>query len=770
MGKSKKQICVSNNNSDILPIIEVLKEIKNSEFVKASEIFYDDFNRIIERLSDRTFKLAIVGEFSSGKSTFLNALIGEDILKHGAKETTATVTELQNVFRQDNKSVMDVYHVNGKIEKDVQASEITDYTSTSSQKYAVAQEIEKVVIKSNILKRDLPVCFVDTPGLNGVADNHREKTIEQIKNAHACIYLMQVRGLGQSDIDFLKYISKYQHNIIFVQNFIDELKKLEGETPKEKIQEQKRIIEEKVIDADRKIEYQIVAVSARKALISKSHEFDTYNGEALTEELRDRLYDESAFESVYDVINDLMEKNERNKIQQRDAVLVSLNLLEQLRSIVTFENDKEKKEWDNSIEGVNKRNYEKLIELLNENKEAYEKKLKNYVEAESMDIRKECNQNILTGMDNIQGILKNNLNSITKVEELEKYIIETMPGRLYSLISDIEDDSNSQLQIKFDNLISNAVLRIKQYTGSSTNIKIEEIDMHTKYAKSEYKNFVKEEGEIENLRGALSEKKAKDAKIRKDMVYKKMELESIENKIRDTQNSISRNSDSKQLEVSRLGKMPEKEKRTRKETYYVDRGGFGIMDFLLGPKEKTRYVDYYDDSKQREWKKKKEDIENKYHEKENNLNNQSRILADKKRQYSEDISRITRGEVSRKNEISNMERLLETKIEYIEVQKKKAKLEYLDKIRASAMDSVNEYLDNIKLIFQENFENAVSENKTQASRIINSLFNVSYDERINYLKTLICETEGAKGYEQTETLIQIIDKTRKKMEEYLCQQ
>lgn len=104
---------------------------------------------------------------------------------------------------------------------------------------------------------------------------------------HVSIYLMQVRGLGQSDIDFLKYISKYQNNIIFVQNFIDELKKLEGETPEQKIEQQKKIIDEKIISENPEIRYEIVAVSSRKALISKSNDFDVYNGEKLTEELRD---------------------------------------------------------------------------------------------------------------------------------------------------------------------------------------------------------------------------------------------------------------------------------------------------------------------------------------------------------------------------------------------------------------------------------------------------------------------------------------------------
>ena len=116
-------------------------------------------------------------------------MLGKDLLKHGAKETTATITEIHNGNSEGNETYLDVYYLNGKVEPHISAERIMDYTATASTTHAVAQEIEKVVITSRIIDSDDRVCFVDTPGLNGIADNHREKTIEEIKNAHACIYL-----------------------------------------------------------------------------------------------------------------------------------------------------------------------------------------------------------------------------------------------------------------------------------------------------------------------------------------------------------------------------------------------------------------------------------------------------------------------------------------------------------------------------------------------------------------------------------------------------
>lgn len=287
MAKEKKVLKKNKRENNISSVVNAIQEVRDNEYVKNVDLFEHDFQGIIDRLLDDSFRVAVVGEFSSGKSTFLNALLGKDLLKHGAKETTATITEIHNGNSEGNETYLDVYYLNGKVEPHISAERIMDYTATASTTHAVAQEIEKVVINSRIIDSDDRVCFVDTPGLNGIADNHREKTIEEIKNAHACIYLMQVRGIGQSDIDFLKYILKYQNNIIFVKNFIDELKKLEGETPEQKIEQQKKIIDEKIISENPEIRYEIVAVSSRKALISKSNDFDVYNGEKLTEELRD---------------------------------------------------------------------------------------------------------------------------------------------------------------------------------------------------------------------------------------------------------------------------------------------------------------------------------------------------------------------------------------------------------------------------------------------------------------------------------------------------
>lgn len=75
----------------------IINKIEDNEELKTIEGFTKEAEVFRERLNDDEIRIAVVGEFSSGKSTFINALIGKDILNHATKETTAVITRLINV-------------------------------------------------------------------------------------------------------------------------------------------------------------------------------------------------------------------------------------------------------------------------------------------------------------------------------------------------------------------------------------------------------------------------------------------------------------------------------------------------------------------------------------------------------------------------------------------------------------------------------------------------------------------------------------------------
>ena len=52
----------------------------------------DTINRLAKPFLYGNFTLAVVGKMSSGKSTFINALIGQEILPTGHFQTTSAIT------------------------------------------------------------------------------------------------------------------------------------------------------------------------------------------------------------------------------------------------------------------------------------------------------------------------------------------------------------------------------------------------------------------------------------------------------------------------------------------------------------------------------------------------------------------------------------------------------------------------------------------------------------------------------------------------------
>ena len=70
-------------------------------------------HRLAKPFEEGYFTLAVVGEMSAGKSTFINALIGEDILPTGKAQTTSLITYVT----KDAKMSMEVLYSDGHKEK-----------------------------------------------------------------------------------------------------------------------------------------------------------------------------------------------------------------------------------------------------------------------------------------------------------------------------------------------------------------------------------------------------------------------------------------------------------------------------------------------------------------------------------------------------------------------------------------------------------------------------------------------------------------------------
>lgn len=148
-----------------------------------------DVNRLQETITqlDELFLLVIVGEFNSGKSAFINALIEEKVLEEGPTPTT----DLINILKYGEE----------------QSSRVVDNLRVT--RYPL-----------DLLKN---VNIVDTPGTNSIVQEHDELTMNFIPKADFVVFVISVdRPLTDSEREFLELISiKWKRKVIFLLNKID---------------------------------------------------------------------------------------------------------------------------------------------------------------------------------------------------------------------------------------------------------------------------------------------------------------------------------------------------------------------------------------------------------------------------------------------------------------------------------------------------------------------------------------------------------------------
>ena len=210
--------------------IQVMEALEKKDEADNLRVFYNNVEKNV-------FSIVVVGEFSAGKSTFLNAMMHKKALPTFSAETTATVNFLRHVTCAPNGEAGIVYYREPKgsteVLENLDSATIERVVSTRGDKEndRVATRVDHVDLffDSDFLTDG--VTLVDSPGLNGTADHHREITEEQICRSSACIFLFNAEQPGsKSNFDFLRELKSRNSNIFFVLNKINTIKTAEEET------------------------------------------------------------------------------------------------------------------------------------------------------------------------------------------------------------------------------------------------------------------------------------------------------------------------------------------------------------------------------------------------------------------------------------------------------------------------------------------------------------------------------------------------------------
>ena len=225
---------------DYAKILSVINSSITSSFLSEEKqgSLSKQLDRIKKRINDNKIYLGIVGEFSTGKSTLINSLIGEDFFVTNAIQgTTTTITKLEygkriglkieftsgRVFRYDsNKTeilklykpdiyehlslfekmkmrILDIFHSNTS---DKYLLEVFDDITTSDEISKTLNEVT-VYYPSELLNNGIVI--VDTPGTDSLTPAHAEITRRAIKEICdiALIIIPATQPLSQTLIDYV---------------------------------------------------------------------------------------------------------------------------------------------------------------------------------------------------------------------------------------------------------------------------------------------------------------------------------------------------------------------------------------------------------------------------------------------------------------------------------------------------------------------------------------------------------------------------------------
>lgn len=196
--KIQKQATFINHNkrdTSVKELLEIYKELK-------------------EKMT-----ILICGEFNAGKSTFINALLGEKILVSDITPATAIITKL--TYGKEKKVVAH-FHNNKTKEYDfVSLKQLTVEDDEQSGKIRSAINFVEIQLPYELLKY---CTLIDSPGLTSLYQQHTEATNHFLEQSDAAIWLFNSMNVGTaSEIVWLKKLSELKIPTFGLVNGIDRL-------------------------------------------------------------------------------------------------------------------------------------------------------------------------------------------------------------------------------------------------------------------------------------------------------------------------------------------------------------------------------------------------------------------------------------------------------------------------------------------------------------------------------------------------------------------
>lgn len=493
-------------------VLRFTEEIKQNKDIDKDVLNNSMLEENITSLNNGEFKIALIAPFSAGKSTFINSLIGQDIL---SMEITAETSVITKVKFSDEIKIEITYRDDERVEvipAEFEAAITTDELKEILQeKTTVKGENTEDNIKEVKVYYPIEMCkdkveLVDTPGLFARHEKHAAITTNILPTVNAVIFMIDPESVGEQH--FTEVIQNYVRNaknsnmetggkhIFFVINKIDNFTAEEIKKAKNELIEVLRGI----ID-----EPQVFEISAYYAMIGKMYfaqtidlikiqkdrkikitdpedpEF-TISGKQITNENAHLILEESRIQELENGLEKYLEekneyliinvKNEINNIIEQSIKKKSIELNE-LMNMASIDKDKyeqqlkklksEIKKLDSSCKlELHKKINDKvrggsrgrsisadIVDKLRDNLINLGKEISNKIDLEWFNTRVGLNKN---NAEEKIAIIVNKVQDELEIrsKEVAKETFNEFKEKIANLVNEIEEDLN-EIKIEFEN-------------------------------------------------------------------------------------------------------------------------------------------------------------------------------------------------------------------------------------------------------------------------------------------------------------------------------
>jgi GTPase Era involved in 16S rRNA processing len=260
---------------------------------------------LYERFAQERLQLAVIGQFKRGKSSLLNALIGEDLLPSGVLPVTAITTFLEpgewKIFVRFDEGRQEIIEAGNPQEMHA-ALRMLVSEGGNPRNWKGVHEV-RVRLHSPLL--DAGIILLDTPGIGSTLEHNSEAAEAALPEADVALFVLSPDPpITPVEIDYLKAASEHVARIIVLLNKSDLLSNGERQETIDFVRDTIRTKAGFEVD-------EIVCISARSALAAKKTDDSEMLGQSGLPALEERLIRFAAREKRDSLAEALRKKSAR---------------------------------------------------------------------------------------------------------------------------------------------------------------------------------------------------------------------------------------------------------------------------------------------------------------------------------------------------------------------------------------------------------------------------------------------------------------------------